>query len=387
MRTVAKKWMHRRCGNLVFLMLLSICGDIAAQNGAIKKPASADAGSPEVLAVTEKLIGAAKKEGRVHLRHGALPQATEAVAAAFKRKFGIEVVVERKLSAEGTAAFANEERAGRHIVDVHASTDRQGMLTLINEGLYARYKVSNDAQFSPKVKIENYAYVPYWSSSVLAYNTDRLKPRDAEKLFSGTWTGLLDPRFRNKRIGMLSPLATSATSLWFWALSESPKYGESFLRAVASTDPVIYPTQAVGEEALHAGEIDLLVGETADPAITAFVKGAPIAWTYPDILPANATVFHLISKNAPHPNAARLFVAWILSVDGAKSLALDAGRETSIRASIPTAPDVQSKLNASGWWKPYPEKVRFTPSIDEYLAKEGEYRKKMASMFNITVRR
>lgn len=348
-----------------------------------RKPAS----GVEVIGVTERLVAAAKKEGRIHLRHGALPQATEAVAAAFKRRYGIEVVVERRLSAEGTAAFAAEERAGRHIVDVHATTDRQGMLNLIKEGLYAPYRIVNDAQFAPQVKIEGYAYVPYWSSSVLAYNTDKLRPADAERLFSGTWTGLIDPRFRDRRIGMLSPQATSATSLWFWALSENPRYGETFLRAVAAADPVIFPTQAVGEEALHAGEVDLLVGETADPAITAFMNGAHIAWAYPDVLPANPTVFHLISKAAPHPAAARLFVAWILSEDGAKALSADAGRETTIRANIPMAPRVLERLRATGWWKPYPEKVRFTPTIEEYLAREEGYRKRMAAMFNVGTRR
>lgn len=341
----------------------------------------------ESIRITPELVKSAQREGKLHIRHSTPQETAEAIAAAFKKKYAIDVVVERRVAGESTMTFSTEERAGRHIVDVHINTDRRGAIRLVKEGLYAPYKVSNDAQYDSAFKIENYAVAPYLSSSVLAYNTDRLAPADAERLFGGTWTGLLDPRFRNKRIGIVSPLATSATSLWFWALSQSPKYGETFLRAVAALDPVVFPNQAVGEEALHAGEVDLLVGEVLEPAQSALMRGAPIAWVFPDILPATPAVFHFLSANAPHPNAARLYLAWTLSEEGAKSVSLDGGRLPTIKARIPQDPKLLAKLNASKWYKPYPDKVRFTPTVEQILEFEDTYRSQMVAMFRISNRR
>ena len=342
---------------------------------------------PEVLAITDALVKAAQKEGRVYIRYSAPQASTEAMFGVFKRKYGIDVVTERKVAAEGTNTFLTEERAGRHIVDVHINTDRRGALALAKDGFYAPYRVSNDAQYDVLAKFQNFAIAPYLTTSVLAYNTDRLSSKDAEALFSGTWTGLLDRRFRNKHIGILSPFITSASSLWFWGLMEHPKYGESFLRAVAAMDPVIYPDQAVGEEALHAGEVDVLVGEVIEPAQMALIRGAPIAWVYPDLLPAVPAVYHFLSSKAPHPNAARLLLAWILSEDGARAISLEGEREPVIKAKIPRNPKVQAALDKAKWFKPFPDKVRFAPVVEEMIDREDGYRKQMAAMFNISVRR
>lgn len=348
---------------------------------------SAGRGKPELLGITNDLVRAAQKEGKVYIRHTTPPETAEAIAAAFKKKYAIDVVVERRVAGESTNIFATEERAGRHIVDVHINTDRRGALALVKEGLYSPYKVSNDAQYEPYSKIEGWAVAPYLSTSILGYNTDRLNPADAERLFNGTWTGLLDARFRNKRIGIVSPLATSATSLWFWALSQSPKYGESFLRAVAATDPVIFTNGPPGDEALHAGEIDVLVGGVLEPAQLALMRGAKIAWTYPDILPATPAVFHFLSAKAPHPNAARLYLAWALSEDGARATSQDAGRLTTIKVKVPQNQKLLAVLKEAKWHKPYPDKAKFSPTVDQILENEDNYRRQMVSMFNISNRR
>ena len=343
--------------------------------------------APEVITITDQLIDAAKKEGQVYYRFSALQQPSEAIAAAFKAKYGIEVTPERRVAAQGTNAFATEERAGRHIVDVHGNSDRKGYIDLSKEGLYARFKVANDGDFDPRNTMPGFGYAPYLSVSILAYNTARLASADAERLFNRTWKGLLDPRFKGGRIGILSPFITSATSLWYWALSESPAYGEKFLQAVAAQDPVIYPDQAVGEEAVFAGEVDMLIGAVFEPVEAALVRGAKMAWIYPDILPATRAVMHFISAKAPHPNAARLFMAWMLSVEGQTTISRDIGRYTTTKVRVPRPPAVQDLLQKSTWYKPYPPEVTFTPSIDEIVEREDGYRRKMAELFKISVRR
>lgn len=351
-----------------------------AQGAAPAKPA-------ELITITDELVKAAQKEGTVYVRYSAPTETTDAILAAFKRKYGINGVGERRVSAEGTNTFLAEERAGKHIVDVHVNTDRKGMVDLAKQGFYTPYKVTNDAQYSPDVKYKDFAYAPYSTLAVLTYNTDRLKPEDAAKLFDGTWNGLLDPRFKGKRIGIISPYITTLSSLWFWSLAEDPKYGRGFLEKVAAQDPIIYPDQNVAQEAITAGEVDVLVGLPLEPAWGELAKGARIAWAYPDILQAVPAVFHYISANAPHPAAARLFMAWLLSPEGATAISVDGGRAAVINADIPLNPKIKAALDKASWWKPYPTKGHFTPTIDDLTAREDGFRTEMAKMFNIPTRR
>lgn len=98
-------------------------------------------------------------------------------------------------------------------------------------------------------------------------------------------------------------------------------------------------------------------------------------------------MYHFLSSKAPHPNAARLLLAWILSEDGARAISLEGEREPVIKAKIPRNPKVQAALDKAKWFKPFPDRVRFAPVVEEMIAREDGYRKQMAAMFNISVRR
>ena len=130
-----------------------------------------------------------------------------------------------------------------------------------------------------------------------------------------------------------------------------------------------------------------MIGGVLEPAQLALMRGAKIAWTYPDILPATPAVFHFLSAKAPHPSAARLYIAWAMSEDGARATSVDAGRLTTIKVKVPQNPKLLAALKAAKWYKPYPDKVKFTPTVDQILENEDNYRKQMVSMFNISNRR
>ena len=87
------------------------------------------------------------------------------------------------------------------------------------------------------------------------------------------------------------------------------------------------------------------------------------------------------------PGAARLYIAWAMSEDGARATSYDAGRLTTIKAKVPQNPKLLAALKTAKWYKPYPDKVKFTPTVDQILENEDNYRKQMVSVFNISTRR
>jgi iron(III) transport system substrate-binding protein len=336
---------------------------------------------PEVLTITPELVKAAQAEGEVYFRYSAQQLQTQDIVAQFTKKYGIKVTLDRKVRAEGTEQFATEERAGKHIVDVHLSTDRPGYLKLMKEGLYAPWTIPDvDKRFLSGTVVPSYAIAPYWTRVVLSYNPARLSTADAVKLFDNTWNGLLDPKMKGGHIGIVDPTTASQSALWYWALDESPKYGPEFLKKVAAQAPIIYKGSAAAREGLASGEVDILIGDVEEPNVEGFVKGEKIRWVYPDLLPAFAVVTHFLSAKAPHPNAAKLFLAWTMSDEGAEAIQ-HAGR-------VPTLATIQGdkrpQIEALGkvdWWKAFPPERMFSPTFEAQDAKYSEYEKKMLDTF------
>lgn len=339
------------------------------------------AGDVELLEVDDALIAAAQEEGELFIRYSAQQEPMELMAGDFQEQFGITVTTDRKVRAEGTELFAAEERAGRHITDIHIQTDLEGQLALDEEGLYLHYTLPTVDRMPEGTFIDGAAYPAYWTDTLLSYNPDLLSTEDAVALFEGTWDGLLDPRFAGQQIGIINPENASQAAYWFWALDQSPDYGLGFLEQVAAQAPVIAESSAEGRELLAAGEIALFIGDVEASQVLASAEGSQIRWVYPDILPAYTVVLDWVSANAPHPNAARLWAAWWHGEEGAQSM-LDAGLVPVLDGIEGERPQT-APLADTDWWEPYPDDSRFTPTFEEQDEFYLDYVQQMKELFDI----
>lgn len=353
-----------------------------ATETAAADPTETSDGDVEEITLDDELISAAEAEGEVFLRYSAQEASMNQLIDVFESRYDVTVTAERKVRAEGTELFAQEERAGRHTVDVHFQTDREGNVALAEEGLYAKYTLANEDKFPDETELEPWAYCPFWTDTNLSYNPNNLPTEEAEELLSGTWEGLLDPRFSDGRIALLHPDSGGQGVYWYWALKESPKYGQEFLDKVAAQNPVIVEGSSAGRELVAAGEVDLFIGDVESADITMAAEGAPIRWVYPDILPAYCVVLNFISANAPHPNAARLFTAWLFSEDGAEAL-LQVGRAPTYEGMDTSTRPTLDNIRDEEWYEPYPAENRFTPPFEEQDEKYLDYLDEMKQTFNI----
>jgi iron(III) transport system substrate-binding protein len=136
------------------------------------------------------------------------------------------------------------------------------------------------------------------------------------------------------------------------------QYGDEFMRKLAANKPDIYASKAPLFERLAAGEYAIMDQGSAGTLSEQYLKGAPIRWAYPAPTPVAMTA-QCISKNAPHPNSARLFQEWSTSAEGQ----MEWLKYSISTATRPDVVDPRKAANADWYKEPW-----FAPPTELYTA-------------------
>jgi iron(III) transport system substrate-binding protein len=138
------------------------------------------------------------------------------------------------------------------------------------------------------------------------YNSNRVTGGDVPR----TWEDMVDPKWKG-RVGVWSrPLVY---------VQLSPVWGEAkardYVKRLAALNPRLMPGTFPLAQAVAAGEVDIGVG-SYDATIRIQEKGAPVK-----MVPLDPTVvsnvYGGVMKYGKHPNAAKLFLAWLNTGKGA----------------------------------------------------------------------
>ena len=297
-------------------------------------------GSPE-------LIAAAKKEGRLVYYTANFAEVEQEVINAFNKRFPeIKVEMVRAPGGQLITRVKTEAAANKLSADVVDHSDRALMKDLTD--LFQDYAPPNAADYREDVMISPKLWprVPLvWS---IAYNAELVKnpPR--------TWIDLTRPEYGNKQIGQV--IAASGGTTWTRIMFERQVLGEDYWKKQAATNPALFPSGAPMADAMVRGEISL--GPIQYSAI--FPKrrdGAPVEMIFP---PEGAPVSPYASgipKTAVHPNAARLYLNWSLSIEGQTFMIKEQGNLSSLK-KVPVYPKGFD-----------PEKVKlWVPDFEQYVA-------------------
>ena len=145
----------------------------------------------------------------------------------------------------------------------------------------------------------------------MAYNLNRVKKEELPQ----KWDELVsDPRWRGGKIALTN--TPNAWLLNLWAAHGAP-WGEDFTRRLFEIDQP--QRRKEGMNAVTgltvAGEFDVSI-PAPERAVAKFVaRGAPIGYHCPEPVPITLSEIVMLDK-APHKNAARLFINWLLSREG-----------------------------------------------------------------------
>lgn len=343
----------------------------SAPQPASPAPAPEEASDVELIEITPELIAAAQAEGSLLVRSSVPAGTMDGIARAFQEQYGIVVENDRAVGVVGVDKFRQEERAGQHVVDVMWNVDPPGLLSLYEEGFLTRFTTVDADTALPEEAFlgGGVGYVTYWYDVVISYNPSLIPHEVAKEKFS-TWEGLLDADLAGGLIGMNEPAGGSIPYGTYLMFLRLPQYGEEFLEKLAAQEPRLYPGSAPGREDLAAGAIAVYIPNWEDIAMLNFVNGDQTAWTYPEITPAIPAAFVSFSANAPSPNAARLFSAWMLSEDGAAAF-----RGLQARPTRLDSPDTRSALDLlrqTDWWEPFPQDRFWVPDREDWDSNYAE---------------
>jgi iron(III) transport system substrate-binding protein len=268
-------------------------------------PARAEA--PPAETITPQLIEAAKKEAKVVLYSSMDLPVGEKLGKAFEAQYpGIQMQIERSGSERLFQRIGQEFASGIRAVDVVNSADASHFIPWKKDGWLAPF-VSEDVakHFPPEYRDPDgmFATTRIWLSSI-AYNTNLVKPDDAPKSFSD----LLDPKWAGKMVkGHPAYSGTIMTTTFQLVRELGWDYFEKLskqrvMQVQSSTDP---PKKlALGERAVMAdgNEYNVVLLKEA---------GQPVEPVYPTEGTPTISGPTGIFATAPHPNAARLFQAWL----------------------------------------------------------------------------
>jgi len=269
--------------------------------------APARAASPPPQAITPDLVAAATKEGKMVLYSAMDLPVGEKLGKAFEAAYpGIAIQIERSGSERLFQRIAQEFESNIHAADVINSSDASHFIPWKKNGWLMPFVPEDVAKYFP----ENYrdpdgmfATSRLWLSSI-AYNTNLVKPEDAPKSFAD----LLDPKWAGKMVkGHPAYSGTIMTATFQLVRELGWEYFEKLakqrvMQVQSSTDP---PKKlSLGERAVMAdgNEYGIVLLKEA---------GQPVEPVYPAEGTPTISGPTGIFASAPHPNAAKLFQAWL----------------------------------------------------------------------------
>jgi ABC-type Fe3+ transport system substrate-binding protein len=265
------------------------------------------------------LVDGARKEGTATWYTGLIVnQAARPLAEAFQARFpGVKLSYARASNTETTLKILNESRAGRTTADIFDVTS--GIYSLLDAHVVATYRPRSAENFAPVYKDKD----GYWTASnlyfmTICYNTNLIKPADApttfEDLASSRWAG---------KIAWTSELAITGPPGFVGNVLTTMGHeaGMAYLKRIAALKPAALPIspRAVMDQVI-SGEYAIGLQIYNHHAAISAAVGAPIAWSRFEPLIGLFSLMGIL-KDAPHPNAARLFVEYVMSDEGQKVLA------------------------------------------------------------------
>lgn len=328
------------------------------------EPAPSASGGSEAPAAggLEELIAAAQEEGELTFYGDANETTLQKWTQGFSDEYGITVNILRLPGSELNQRFIQEQSAGQHQADIFSIADRVSMETAIDEGFIAEYEPENGGLYDEAQSQAGYFYpVQNGYFQTVAYNPTLLTEDEIEMVQKDPIGAAGDSKFKG-RVGVNMPQSSQQISAFYYQLAEgefADDYGWEALEDIAANDPLFYSSATLVQN-LIAGEYAIGVGITDSLAFSFTLQGAPLEFVYPEATVGGYFATSIVEE-APHPNAARLFMEWATTPD-ANAL------YTEITQTIPANSDVEDNreiLDAAWYNEPVTENVWFDFIRDE----------------------
>jgi iron(III) transport system substrate-binding protein len=313
-------------------------------------------------AADPKIVEAAKKEGQLVAYVSMLTENATALLAEFKKKYPfIDTSLYRANTQKLLPKIQLEARTQQHQADVISAT-----FTIWNEltrgKLIMKYDSPERSRFPADLKdADGYWNILHLGVQGMAYNTKMVPPDIAPK----SYEDLLHPRWRPKQIAM-----DYRDSSWMAVMLEimGEAEGIAFMKKLAAKDLYMRENKNLLTQLLAAGEFPVLANTYLETFAKIQKAGAPIEWVAGrNPIPASTHLLGIYA-HARHPNAAKLFVDFLLSREGQSLTA-------NVIGTYPANPDVESELRKK------PAGYRLHPVNPKMMSRFDEINKQYMEIF------
>lgn len=303
----------------------SVIAAIVSCVGILLRLSTAGLAQPSPQAEWDKTLEAARREGKVVVGIPPQPELRRQMEQSFKQKFRIDIELVPARGAQNASRIISESKGGVKFFDA-VITGSGSALTVLHAGFLEPlepYMVLPEVK-NPKHwwgghiwednvtnKRSLYSFIADADTGGLRYNSDLVKPDDVR-----SFDDLLNPKWKRK-IGFNDPrIGGSGQSLWsfLWEIK-----GEDYLRKLAQQELFLSRNTRQIADALAKGAISIAVGIGASEVEAHLKAGLPVKELPKpkEGLPASSAFGVVgIVKDPPHPNAAKIFLNWLLSKEG-----------------------------------------------------------------------
>ncbi len=293
----------------------------------------------------DRVLAGAKQEGKVVVVGTTTDSLTTAVGAAVKDKYGIDVEYVGPSSREKIPQIQAERQANQFNWDVWVDGTTGALTGFLPMNAFdplPQALILDDVK-DPKIwrsgapeyldEEKRVLVMTPFQRGTIFFNPTLAKPEDFK-----SYKDLLDPKWKGKLLidDPRNPGPGQATFTFFYL---HPDLGADYVRALAQQEPQISRDWAQQVDMVGQGRVPVLIGGVDAIVEQRMRQGIPIAIADPrgikegsDLSPANGAL--AIFNKPPHPNAAKVFVNWLLTKEGQAVFAQAQGY-VSARADVP----------------------------------------------------
>jgi iron(III) transport system substrate-binding protein len=277
-------------------------------------------------------VAKAEAEGEVVIYSTNPEAAAQKVLAVFRGQFPkIKTNYVRLQAGALYAKVLAERQAKSYLVDAMQLSDMGMVLDFQKKAGYERYVSPEMAAFKDEAKSQPEGFWTWGAvgPAGIAYNPNVVSEADAPK----TWKEALDPKWADAVNVKVSNSGLQHVS-WF---ELRRVYSKDYWQKFAELKPRAFDSYVQQYDRLVNQQDKIIHTAQYSGYLEWKAKGAPVAFNVPpDGMPATPETWGLVA-NAPHPNAGRLFMDWLLSPVGQK--AIEEGLYThSMRPDVPGPP-------------------------------------------------
>jgi iron(III) transport system substrate-binding protein len=316
----------------------------------------------------QKIVEAGKQEGKVVASIPPSAELRKGIEEAFTKRFGIAVELVPARGATLISRIADESKAGVHYFDLHIGGTESivkgflpdDIIEPVEPWLVIPEVRETKNWWGGHIWMDNakrfiYSFAAYQTES-LWHNTEVVKPAEFR-----SFDDLLNPKWQGK-IGINDP-RTPGSGASMWSYMRVTK-GEGFLKSLVAQKMFITRDVRLLADNTAKGQLGMSIGIAyADflPFIKAGLPVKPLPRPKEGMYVTTGYGGLTIIKNAPHPNATKLFVNWFLGKEGQEVYTAGMGEPTR-RLDVETTWLKKTGISAA----------KDTMSIEEFYKRENQ---------------